>query len=145
MKDCVFCKIVKGQISAQIVYEDKLALAIMDIGQVNPGHTLVISKQHVETMMDTNEDLAGHLFRVANRVAKAIEMAFSPDGMTILQANKPAGFQTVSHLHLHVLPRHKDDGVDLVWPVKNPALNLLAEYAAKLRKNLLQGSTSVNP
>jgi len=133
MTECIFCKIVAGHVPANIVYEDEKVLAIMDIGQVNPGHTLVLSKVHVETLMDADEELAAQMFRVANRLGKALEKTFAPDGVTVLQANRPAGFQTVPHLHLHVLPRLKDDGVGLVWPAKNPPQETLAEYAKKLR------------
>ncbi|MHA7775305.1 HIT family protein [Roseibium sp. M-1] len=133
MADCVFCRIVSGQIPAHVVHEDDLVLVIMDIGHVNPGHTLVLSKIHVETLMDADEDLAAHMFRIANRLAKAVEKAFQCDGVTVLQANRPAGFQTVPHLHLHVLPRLANDGVGLVWPAKNPSQELLARYAASLK------------
>jgi len=136
MTGCIFCKIAGGHVPAHIVHEDEKVLAIMDIGQVNPGHTLVLSRAHVETLMDADEELAAHMFRVANRLAKALERTFAPDGMTILQANRPAGFQTVPHLHLHVLPRSKDDGVGLVWPAKNPPQETLAEYAKKLQGSI---------
>ncbi|WP_425407147.1 HIT family protein [Hwanghaeella sp.] len=136
MSDCVFCRIVRGESPAHVVHEDDHVLAIMDIGQVNPGHVLILSKPHVETMLDAEEDLAAHLFRIANRIAKAAQHALPSDGLTILQANRPAGFQTVPHLHLHILPRFEADGVDLVWPAKNPPQDVLASYAATLRKTL---------
>ena len=136
MSDCVFCRIVRGESPAHVVHEDDHVLAIMDIGQVNPGHVLILSKPHVETMLEAEEDLAAHLFRVANRIAKAAQHALPSDGLTILQANRPAGFQTVPHLHLHILPRFEADGVDLVWPAKNPPQDVLAAYAATLRKAL---------
>lgn len=136
MSDCVFCRIVRGESPAHVVHEDDHVLAIMDIGQVNPGHVLILSKPHVETMLDAEEDLAAHLFRIANRIAKAAQHALPSDGLTILQANRPAGFQTVPHLHLHILPRFEADGVDLVWPAKNPPQDVLAGYAATLRNAL---------
>ena len=134
MTDCVFCKIAAGEIPSHKIYEDDEVLAIMDVGHVNQGHTLIISKSHAETMMDLDESIAAHAFRVANRVAKAVCSQFDPDGLTILQANKPAGFQTVPHFHLHVLPRQNDDGVGLTWPAKNPEASTLAETAQTLRQ-----------
>ena len=134
--DCVFCQIVSGEIPAHGVYDDEHVLAIMDIGHVNPGHTLVLSKTHVETMEDADEDLAAHMFRIANRIAKALKVAHPAEGSTILQANGPAGFQTVPHFHLHVLPRHPDDGVDLSWPTKNPPQEEIAANAKVLRRAL---------
>ncbi len=136
MDDCVFCKIVAGEIPSHKVWEDDRILAIMDIGHVNPGHTLVLSRSHADTMMDLDETVAGQAFAVANRIAKVLDQAFAPAGMTILQANRPVGFQTVSHFHLHVLPRQADDGVTLTWPGKNPPQAELAERAAMLRRRL---------
>ena len=134
--DCVFCRIVSGEIPAHVVHEDEHVLAIMDIGHVNPGHTLVLSNTHIETMEDADEDLAAQVFRLANRVAKALKVAHPAEGSTILQANGPAGFQTVPHFHLHVLPRDPQDGVDFTWPVKNPQQEALAANAKALRKAL---------
>ncbi|NNK15899.1 MAG: HIT family protein [Sulfitobacter sp.] len=133
---CVFCRIVAAELPAHIVYEDDQVMAIMDAGHVNPGHTLVLAKTHVETLEDAGEDLAAHAFRIANRIAKAMQQAHPAEGSTVLQANRPAGFQTVPHFHLHVLPRHTDDGVDLEWPVKNPPQDVLAANAQALRKVL---------
>lgn len=136
MAECVFCKIVAGEIPAHTVLDDDDFLAIMDVGHVNPGHTLVIAKQHVDTMMEIDEALAGKAFRVANRVAKGLERAFAPEGLTILQANRPAGWQTVAHFHLHVLPRAAGDGVELAWPAKNPPKEELARTAERVRAAL---------
>lgn len=132
MADCVFCKIVAGDIPVAKVYEDDDTLAFMDAGQVNPGHVLVAAKRHAETILDIDGDLAAAMFRTANRVAKAVDKTFAPEGFTLLQANKPAGFQTVPHVHLHVLPRHADDGVALTWPAKNPPAEELQALAGKI-------------
>ncbi len=132
MADCVFCKIVTGEIPVAKVYEDDTTLAFMDAGQVNPGHVLVAAKAHAETFMDIDADTAAAMGRTANRIAKAVHKAFAPEGMTLLQANRPAGFQTVPHVHLHVLPRHAEDGVALTWPAKNPPADELKALAAKI-------------
>ena len=132
MSDCIFCRIVAREVPAHIACETDTALAVMDVGHVNPGHTLVIVKPHVETMMELDEDLAADAFRVANRMAKALEARFSPEGMTFLQANGPVGWQTVNRFHLHVLPRAADDGVTLTWPAKNPPREELAARAAEI-------------
>jgi len=129
----VFSRIIRGEIPSVKVYEDELVYAFMDAGQVNPGHVLVATKTPYETLMDADEESAAAMMRAANRIAKAVQQAFNPDGITILQANKPAGWQTVPHLHLHVLPRYENDGVDLTWPRKEPGLDKLREYAAKIQ------------
>ena len=136
MAECIFCKLVAKQIPASIVVEDEATLAFMDLGQVNPGHVLVASKAHAENIYELDEPQAAAVFRTTARVARAVRAAFDPPGLSIYQANgKPAG-QTVFHFHLHVLPRHEGDGMQLVWPVKNPLREQLEKYCAQLRARL---------
>lgn len=134
--DCVFCRIVAKQIPASVVFEDDATLAFMDLGQVNPGHVLVACKAHADNIYGLDDAQAAAVFRTAARVARAIRDAFTPPGLSIYQANgKPAG-QTVFHFHLHVLPRHDADGMQLAWPVKNPTREKLEDYAGRLRARL---------
>ena len=134
--DCIFCKLVAKQIPASIVYEDEATLAFMDLGQVNPGHVLVASKAHAENVYELDDAGAAAVFRTVARVARAVRAAFDPPGLSIYQANgKPAG-QTVFHFHLHVLPRHEGDGMQLVWPVKNPPREQLEACCAQIRARL---------
>ncbi|HEX5092456.1 MAG TPA: HIT family protein [Burkholderiales bacterium] len=134
--DCVFCKLVARQIPASVVYEDEETLAFMDLGQVNPGHVLVASKAHAENVYGLSDAQAAAVFRAAARVARAVRAAFEPPGLSIYQANgKPAG-QTVFHFHLHVLPRHEGDGMQLVWPVNNPPRDQLEANAERIRAAL---------
>ena len=136
MNDCVFCRIVAGQIPATRVCEDTHALAFMDIGQVNPGHVLVALKAHAENLYALDEAQAAAVARSCVRVARAIREAFSPGGLSVYQANgKPAG-QTVFHYHVHLLPRHEGDGMELTWPVKNPPREQLEANAARIRSQL---------
>jgi histidine triad (HIT) family protein len=132
MTDTVFTRIVRREIPAAIVFEDEQVIAFMDAGQVNPGHVLVATKRQVETVMELSEAEAGHLFAIATRVAKAVQAAFQPTGMTLLQTNHPDGWQTVPHVHVHVLPRHANDGVGLEWPRKDPPLAELQALAARI-------------
>jgi len=133
MPTTVFTKIVDREIPAAIVYEDELTIAFMDAGQVNPGHVIVATRQPFETILDIDDVTAGAVFRAASRIARALDAAFKPEGITLLQANKPAGWQTVPHFHIHVLPRHKDDGVGLTWPRKNPDLAELRVLAERIK------------
>jgi histidine triad (HIT) family protein len=133
MLDCVFCRIVAGQIPSTKVYEDEHTLAFMDIGQVNPGHVLVAVKKHAANLFELDDAQAAAAARAAARVARAIEAAFKPEGMSVYQANGKAAGQTVFHYHVHLLPRHAGDGMELVWPVKNPPREKLEQYAAKIR------------
>jgi len=136
MSDCVFCKIVAGQIPSTKVHEDELTLAFMDIGEVNPGHVLVAAKPHVENIFGLDDTLAAAVFRTAARVARAVQKAYSPEGVTLYQANGSAAGQTVFHFHLHLVPRYDKDGMRLTWPTKNPPREQLEANAAKLRAAL---------
>jgi len=133
---CIFCRLIAGEIPAARVYEDAQTLAFMDIGQVNPGHVLVASRRHAATLFDLTPDEAAAAMRTAHRVARAVQAAFDPPGLTLLQANGHEGDQTVFHFHLHVVPRHADDGIALSWPRKDPAREVLQGYAAQLREAL---------
>jgi histidine triad (HIT) family protein len=129
----VFEKLLSGEWPSARVYEDDWVFAFMDAGQVNDGHVIVATKRPVETLMDATDDEAAALMRAARRIAIAVERAFAPAGVTVLQANRPAGWQTVPHLHLHVLPRHEGDGVELTWPRREPGLERLRALAARLQ------------
>ncbi|MFO1292624.1 MAG: HIT domain-containing protein [Rubrivivax sp.] len=129
----VFEKLLSGELPCVKVYEDELVFAFMDAGQVNDGHVIVATKAPRETLLDCSDEEAAALMRAAKRIALAVQEAFAPQGITVLQANKPAGWQTVPHLHLHVLPRHAGDGVELVWPRKDPGIERLRALAARLR------------
>lgn len=134
--NCVFCKIVARRIPATVVHEDEHTLAFMDLGQVNPGHVLVAAKAHVENIYGLDDAQASALMRAAAQISRAIRDAFSPKGLSVYQANGKAAGQTVFHFHIHLVPRHEDDGMALAWPVKNPPREKLEEYAAKIRGRL---------
>lgn len=134
MSDCVFCRIVAGQIPSTRVHEDEHTLAFMDLGQVNPGHVLVAVKQHATNLYELDDAQAAAVATACTRVARAIRDAFAPAGLSVYQANGKAAGQTVFHYHVHLLPRHEADGMELTWPVKNPPREKLEGYAEKIRK-----------
>ena len=136
MADCVFCKIMAKQIPASIVHEDEHTLAFMDLGQVNPGHVLVAAKAHAENVYALNDAQAGAVFRAVAKVARAVRDVFTPQGLSVYQANGTAAGQTVFHFHMHLVPRHENDGMNLTWPVKNPSREQLEANAAKIRARL---------
>ena len=136
MSNCVFCRIVAKEIPATVVHEDEHTLAFMDIGQVNPGHVLVAVKKHAENIFALDEAQAAAVFRSAAKVARAIQGAFEPQGLSVYQANGAAAGQTVLHLHIHLVPRYEGDGMALSWPVKNPPREKLTESAEKIRAKL---------
>lgn len=136
MNDCVFCRIVAGQIPSTRVYEDEHVLAFMDIGQVNPGHVLVAVKRHAANLFELDDAQAAAVGRASRHVARAIEAAFKPEGLSMYQANGKAAGQTVFHYHVHLLPRHAGDGMELTWPVKNPRRDALEDGARRIREKL---------
>ena len=93
---------LKSAPPAAKVYEDVHVFAFMDAGQVNPGHVIVATRQPFETILELDDVTAGAVFRAASRIARALDAAFKPEGITLLQANKPAGWQTVPHFHIHI-------------------------------------------
>ena len=133
---CIFCRLVAGQIPSATVYEDELTIAFMDIGQVTPGHVLVATKRHAATLLDTTPEEAAAVMQTAHRVAQAVQAAFDPPGLTLLQANGALGGQTVAHFHMHVVPRHEADGITFTWPRQEPGPAVLQGYAERLRAAL---------
>lgn len=110
--DCVFCKIVSGEIPSYKIYEDEHIMAILDISQATKGHTLIIAKDHYKNLYDIDEELAGNIFRKVPKIANAIKEAFHPIGLNVL-VNTEKPLQTVFHFHLHLIPRYHMDGVDI--------------------------------
>ena len=108
----------------------------MDLGQVNPGHVLVATKRHAATLFDITPEEAAAVMQTAQKVAQAVQAVFDPPGLTLLQANGKEGDQTVFHFHMHVVPRHGNDGIALSWPRKEPGAEVLNGYAERLRAAL---------
>lgn len=133
MTETIFTRLIRGELPCAKVFEDAATFAFMDAGQVNPGHVLVATREPYATFLDLDAETAAAVFRTVHRVATAVQAAFRPEGITILQANGAAGWQTVPHFHVHVLPRWPDDGVTLGWPRKEPPLDELRALAARIR------------
>jgi len=129
----IFERLHAGELPCARVYADDHVFAFMDAGQVNDGHVIVASVQPYETLMDADEETAVAMMKLARRVAIAVEREFGADGVTILQANRVAGWQTVPHLPLHVLPRASGDAVTLGWPRRDPPIERLRELADRIR------------
>lgn len=116
--DCIFCKIIEGDIPSAKVYEDEHVLAFLDISQVTKGHTLVIPKKHVKNIYETPSEVASELFARVPRIANAIKAAFQPVGMNLLNNNEAPADQSVFHLHIHLIPRYGEgDGFSSNWKV----------------------------
>jgi histidine triad (HIT) family protein len=131
--DCVFCKIGRGDIAAHRVHEDETTVAFLDVAQVTPGHVIVAVRTHHEAIADLSPEQAAALFGAAHRMARAVTSALKPAGLTLLHASGVAGWPSVPHLHLHVLPRYANDGVHVTWPRNHPPADELARLAGQIR------------
>ena len=131
--DCIFCRIVAGEIPSYRVAENETTLAFLDIEPAAKGHTLVISKQHAADLLDSAPADVAAVAQMVQQVAQQIEAALQPDGLNILQNNRPPAGQVVMHYHVHLLPRWIDDNVMQAWRPKAPAGLDLNEIAAQIR------------
>ena len=105
----VFSKIITREIPAHIVYEDDDVIAFLDIAQLTKGHTLVVPKTPLPDIYSLNDELGAKLMIATMKVSKAIQKAFNPDGLNVINNNGEAAKQTVFHFHFHVIPRYLDD------------------------------------
>jgi histidine triad (HIT) family protein len=116
--NCVFCKIVAGQLPSFKLLEDEATIAFMDINPVNPGHALAVAKGHWPTVDVIPADVLAAVARTAQKIAKASIAALKPAGVNLVQANGAAAGQSVPHLHIHIMPRRPGDDVSLNWEPK---------------------------
>ncbi len=111
MDNCIFCKIISGEIPSSKVYEDDKVLAFLDISQATKGHTLVIPKEHVRNILEMSAETAETVFSRVPKIARAVQKATAAIGMNILNNNEEVAGQTVFHAHIHLVPRYgADDG-----------------------------------
>ncbi|MEH7116384.1 HIT family protein [Neobacillus vireti] len=139
MNDCIFCKIVKGEIPAAKVFENEHVLAFLDISQVTKGHTLVIPKVHKENIYELTPEIARNLYEVVPSIANAIKTEFEPIGLNSVNNNGEHAGQSVFHFHLHLIPRYgKGDGFGAVWKNNQSEYSpqILQDMAEKIQKQL---------
>lgn len=135
MESCIFCNIVAKKIPSFTVYEDEDTLAFLDIQPNNPGHTLVIPKVHSENLYDMSDHALAMTVRTAQKVARAVKLAMSADGINLAMNNESAAGQVIFHPHFHVIPRFKEDGYRH-WPQKMYKEGEAEEIAEKIRSAL---------
>jgi len=133
MPDCIFCKIVAGELPCSKLMEDDTSLAFMDIGPIRPGHALLIPKKHYETTVDMPGEEVAELLAHLPALAKAIVEATGADGYNVFQMNGACAGQVVPHVHFHLIPRHTDDGVAFGWPAGGYEEGDMEKLAEKIR------------
>ncbi len=134
--DCLFCKMVAGQVPIIKIYEDEVVLAFLDIGPISDGHTLVIPKQHFEKLHDCPPELLGQVGSRLVKIAGAVAAAMNSDGYNVLCNNGRAAGQVIEHVHFHIIGRNAGDGVFDRWPSYKYPEGKIETIAAEIRKNL---------
>jgi histidine triad (HIT) family protein len=132
---CVFCEIAQGLSPAEIVWEDDLTLAVIDLRQFHPGHTLVMPRKHLHDVRELDPATGAALMSAVVRISRAVGAAFPNQGLSLWHSIGEAAFQEVPHLHIHVHPRILDDGLLRIYPraAQTPDAAILKKYADTLR------------
>ncbi len=136
METCIFCKIIKGDIPCTKVYEDENVISFLDIAPANKGHSLVVPKEHYETLVDAPDDIINYSLKVAKKVARAMSSSLANEGFNVLINNNKVAGQLVPHVHIHIIPRFKGDGIRLNWSPKKYKDKEIGEFAEKIKKFL---------
>jgi histidine triad (HIT) family protein len=135
-QECVFCKIISGQIPCEKIFENEHVLAFLDIGPISEGHTLIVPKQHVYKVDQTDPDVMAEVAKVIPMLAGSIQKAMDADGYNVLCNNGSCAGQVVEHVHFHIIPRKTNDGVFNRWPSFQYPGEKAAEVANAIRKNI---------
>jgi histidine triad (HIT) family protein len=133
VEDCLFCGIVAGDVPSQIVDSDEHTVAFMDINPATRGHALVVPRTHSADLMEISDSDLERTMVAARRLAQKLEAALEPDGFNVLNACRPAAWQTVFHYHLHVIPRYDDDPLKLPWIPRGAPAEEIAAIADRIR------------
>jgi histidine triad (HIT) family protein len=134
--DCIFCKIIAGEIPCFKLFESDDTRAFMDINPANEGHALVIPKEHYADVHTVSAAAISSTVMTAKMIAAAIEKTLSPEGINLLQCNGPAAAQSVLHFHMHVLPRRDGDELKLNWGLEPGDMDAIGKLAERIRANL---------
>jgi len=134
--ECIFCKIVAGEIPAVKILEDDACIAFMDIGPLAEGHVLLIPKIHCVTVGDMSAAEASAVLKHLPALARAVQVATGCEGINILQNNGKVAHQVVMHVHFHIIPRNTGDAFNFNWPAGTYSADRLEQLARAIRQNL---------
>jgi histidine triad (HIT) family protein len=133
MSDCLFCGIVAGDVPGQIVDSDEHTVAFLDINPATRGHALVVPREHAADLMDISDEDLARTVDAARRLARRMEETLDPDGFNLINACRPAAWQSVFHFHIHVVPRYDDDPLELPWVPSEGDPAEIAAVAGEIR------------
>ena len=136
MNDCVFCKIINGDIPSATIYENDEFKAILDRFPSNEGHVLILPKEHSANIFEIDPEKAGRLFVLGVKIAKVMKETLNLENMNVLQNNGPVAGQTVNHFHLHLIPRFAGDSVNVTWPQMDLTDEQIENMRAKLSEKI---------
>jgi histidine triad (HIT) family protein len=134
--DCIFCKIISGEIPSFKIYENDDSFAFMDINPASEGHALVIPKEHAMNVHSISDTAIAATVKTAKKVAAAVDKTLNPEGLNLVQCNGPAAAQSVMHFHMHVLPRANGDELKLNWGLQPGDMDAIGRLAERIRANL---------
>ncbi|MEI8337760.1 MAG: HIT family protein [bacterium] len=135
-KDCLFCKIIRGEIPTHFkIYEDEETLAFLDIQPVNPGHVLVITKDHFENLYTTPDETLCRVIMTVKKMAVAVKNGLGVDGINLAMNNETESGQKVPHTHIHIIPRTNNDGLTH-WKQRDYVPGEAEEIAKKIKEEL---------
>lgn len=134
--DCIFCKLANGDIPTNSIYEDEVVKVIFDASPAAPGHILILPKNHYDDIYSMDDETAAHVFKVAVKLSKAYRRALDFDGLNIVQNNGEAAGQTVFHFHMHIIPRYKNDTVNVTWKQNEADASVIEDIKSKVSEYL---------
>lgn len=132
MEDCIFCKIANGEIPTKTLYEDADFRVILDLGPATKGHALILPKEHAANLYELPDETVGKVLVLAKRMALTMREKLHCDGLNLVQNNGEVAGQTVSHFHLHLIPRYKGDGQQINWVPGKPTQEELEEVKREI-------------
>ena len=136
MKDsnCIFCKLANGEFPTNSIYEDDNFNVILDNGPATKGHCLILPKEHYANLFELPEETAAGAMKLAKKLASKLVDTLDADGLNLVQNNGEAAGQTVNHFHLHLIPRYKEDGQNILWKPTEPSAEELKALCESLKQ-----------
>jgi histidine triad (HIT) family protein len=138
MENCIFCKVIKGELPSSKVYEDDVVLAFLDVNPINKGHVLVIPKEHQQFIADLDEKTLGKMIIIANKINKAVRSSeIKTEAVNLLLSDGEVAGQEISHVHLHIIPRFRGDNFSFSFPNnESPTREDLDEISEEIKGHL---------
>lgn len=136
MTGCIFCKIISGEIPCEKIMDDEYSISFMDVGPLAEGHTLLVPREHYETLDQVPADVAGRMLKNLPILVNAVQRSTDCEGVNVLQNNGTVAHQEVPHVHFHIIPRNTGDNWQFNWPASKYPAGRMEELAEKIRSEV---------